>query len=111
MAHSPDRPDVQARMGRCRFNEGRFEEARRLFESSVEKLPNDIPLLVDLAQLDLKEDLGGLDLAVAMVPPDNPDAIKITNNPAIQRKRCALILSSCIVVSSYVGVRQVHPGS
>jgi tetratricopeptide (TPR) repeat protein len=59
MAHSPDRPEVQARLGRCRFLQGQLEEARRLFESAVEKLPKDIPLLVDLAQLDLQENRPG----------------------------------------------------
>jgi hypothetical protein len=33
-------------------------------------------------KLDLKQDLSGLDLAVAMVPEANPDAIKITNKTA-----------------------------
>jgi hypothetical protein len=38
-----------------------------------------LPAVASAGKLDLKQDLGGLDLAVAMVPNDNPDAIKITN--------------------------------
>jgi hypothetical protein len=41
-----------------------------------------VPVFAMAGKLDLKQDLSGLDLAVVMVPADNPDAIKITNNTA-----------------------------
>jgi hypothetical protein len=37
------------------------------------------PALVSAAKIDLRQDLGGLDIAVTMVPPSNPDAIRIAN--------------------------------
>ena len=52
----PDRPDVQARMGQCRFLQGEVQEARRLLEAAVEKLPDDAPLLLYLAKLELHDD-------------------------------------------------------
>lgn len=48
----PDRVDVLARLGHCRFLQGRTEEARRLLESAVEKLPDDLSLLVQLGRLE-----------------------------------------------------------
>ena len=33
-------------------------------------------------KLELKQDLGGLDIAVMMQPPDSPEAIKVTNKGA-----------------------------
>jgi tetratricopeptide (TPR) repeat protein len=48
----PDRPEVLARLGQCRFAQGRHEEARRLLEAAVEQLPNDPVLLICLAKLD-----------------------------------------------------------
>jgi tetratricopeptide (TPR) repeat protein len=53
---SPDRPEVMARLGQCRFLQGRHEEARRLLEAAVEELPNDSDALLYLAKLDLQED-------------------------------------------------------
>jgi tetratricopeptide (TPR) repeat protein len=53
---SPDNPQVQARLGMCRFLEGRTEEARKLMEAAVVHLPTDPALLVSLANLDLQED-------------------------------------------------------
>lgn len=44
----PDRPDIQARLGQCRYLQGETEEARRLLEAAVAQLPND-----DLACLHL----------------------------------------------------------
>ncbi len=52
---APGRPDVMARLGQCRFLQGQREEAQRLMEAAAEKLPDDAPLLVDLAKLDLEE--------------------------------------------------------
>jgi predicted Zn-dependent protease len=51
----PDRPEVLARLGQCRFLQGQTDEARRLLEAAVEKLPNDPSLLVCLGKLDLQE--------------------------------------------------------
>jgi predicted Zn-dependent protease len=52
---APDNPQVQARLGMCRFLQGRSEEARRLMEAAVVHLPRDPALLVTLANLDLQE--------------------------------------------------------
>lgn len=38
-----------------------------------------LPAYAYAGKLDLKQDLGGLDLTVAMEPPENPEAIRITN--------------------------------
>jgi tetratricopeptide (TPR) repeat protein len=54
--HYPDRPDVLAALGRCKFMQGESHEARPLLEAAAEKLPDDLPVLVDLARLDLQED-------------------------------------------------------
>lgn len=51
----PDRADVKARLGHCRYLQGQGEEARRLLESAVEQLPNDLPLLILLGRLDNQE--------------------------------------------------------
>jgi type IV pilus assembly protein PilF len=48
----PDRPDIQARMGQCRFLQNHLEEARHLLESAVDKLPDDSVLLLTLARLE-----------------------------------------------------------
>lgn len=48
----PERPDIQARLGHCRFLQGRTEEARRLLESAVEELPDDLLLLIQLGRLE-----------------------------------------------------------
>jgi tetratricopeptide (TPR) repeat protein len=55
---SPDDPRVQARMGICLFLQGRAEEARRLMEAAVTGLPNDSPLLIALANLNLQDGRG-----------------------------------------------------
>jgi hypothetical protein len=41
-----------------------------------------IPALASAGKIDLRQDLGGLDLAVTMVPANNPDAIRIANKTA-----------------------------
>jgi tetratricopeptide (TPR) repeat protein len=55
---APDRADVQARLGMCRFLEGRTAEARRLMEAAVEHMPDDPTLLIHLAKLDLQDGRG-----------------------------------------------------
>jgi tetratricopeptide (TPR) repeat protein len=52
---APDRPDVLARLGQCRYLEGKLKEARRLLEAAVQKLPNDPSLLLHLAKLEQGE--------------------------------------------------------
>jgi tetratricopeptide (TPR) repeat protein len=46
---------VRARLGMCRFLQGRAREARELMESAVVHLPQEPALLVTLANLDLQE--------------------------------------------------------
>jgi tetratricopeptide (TPR) repeat protein len=53
---APNNPQVKARLGMCRFLEGRTDEARRLMEEAVVHLTNDPMLLVSLANLDLQQD-------------------------------------------------------
>jgi tetratricopeptide (TPR) repeat protein len=55
MAQCPERPEVVARMGQCRFLEGKLEEARPLLESAVARLPDDPDLLIYLAKLDMEQ--------------------------------------------------------
>ena len=51
----PDHPEVLARLGQCRFQQGRDAEARRLLEAAVEKLPDDPLVLIHLAKMDLQD--------------------------------------------------------
>lgn len=51
----PDRADIAARLGHCRFLLGETEEARRLLESAREKLPDDMSLLIQLARIENQE--------------------------------------------------------
>jgi tetratricopeptide (TPR) repeat protein len=51
----PDRPDIQARLGQCRFLQGRAKEARELLEAALPNLPSDPPLLLYLAKLEVQE--------------------------------------------------------
>jgi Tfp pilus assembly protein PilF len=51
----PDRADVTARLGQCRFQQGRADEARRLLEAAEARLPDDPFLLIHLAKLDLQD--------------------------------------------------------
>jgi tetratricopeptide (TPR) repeat protein len=55
MKQCPDRADVTARLGECRFLQGQMGEARRLLGAAVEKLPNDTQVLIYLGKLDLQE--------------------------------------------------------
>jgi len=52
---APNRADVMARLGQCRYLQGRNEEARRLLEAAIRELPDDLQLLLHLAKLDLQE--------------------------------------------------------
>ena len=52
----PDRPDVMARLGQCRFLQGQEQEARSLLEAAVAKLPDDPALLLYLAKLELQDE-------------------------------------------------------
>jgi tetratricopeptide (TPR) repeat protein len=52
---APDHPEVQARLGICRYLLNQRDEARRLMEAAVVRLPNDPALLVHLARLDLEQ--------------------------------------------------------
>ncbi len=55
---APDRPEILARLGMCRYDQGQMEEARRLLEAAVARLPDDEPLLVYLAKIDVDEGHG-----------------------------------------------------
>jgi tetratricopeptide (TPR) repeat protein len=55
---APDKPEVQAGLGLCRFYQNRPQEARRLMEAAVVHLPQDPALLVHLAKLDLDDGKG-----------------------------------------------------
>jgi tetratricopeptide (TPR) repeat protein len=55
---APDRPEVLARLGMCRYFQNQTKEARRLMEAAVVHLPNDAALLLHLAKLDLQEGRG-----------------------------------------------------
>jgi tetratricopeptide (TPR) repeat protein len=52
---APQRPDVMARLGQCRFAQGEPEEARRLLEVAVEGMPKDSGVLVTLAKIELQD--------------------------------------------------------
>jgi tetratricopeptide (TPR) repeat protein len=58
MRQAGDDPRVQARMGMCLFLQGQREDARRLMSAAVEHLPDDAPLLIALANLDIQEERG-----------------------------------------------------
>jgi type IV pilus assembly protein PilF len=53
---SPQRPDVTAMVGRCRYQQGEVEEARRLMETAAKARPDDGPLLITLARLEMAEE-------------------------------------------------------
>lgn len=54
-AQFSERADVLALLGRCRLLQNEPGEARRLMETAVKRLPDDVPLLLALARLDLQE--------------------------------------------------------
>jgi tetratricopeptide (TPR) repeat protein len=55
LRQAPDDPRVKARVGMCRFQQGRAGEARRLMEEAAPHMPKDAPLLITLARLDLQD--------------------------------------------------------
>jgi Tfp pilus assembly protein PilF len=52
---APQRADVMARLGECRFAQGEPKEARRLLEVAVEGMPKDSGVLVTLAKIELQD--------------------------------------------------------
>lgn len=50
----PDRADIQARLGQCRYLQGETEEARRLLEAAVAKSPSDDLACVHLAKIHMQ---------------------------------------------------------
>jgi tetratricopeptide (TPR) repeat protein len=52
---APERRDVMARLGQCRFAQGEPEEARRMLEVALEGMPKDPGALVTLAKIELQE--------------------------------------------------------
>lgn len=52
----PDRAIVKARLGQCRFLQGKVPEARALMEDAVKELPDDAALLVYLGKLENQND-------------------------------------------------------
>ncbi len=55
---APDNPQVQARLGMCRFYQNRTKEARQLMEAAAVHLPKDPALLVCLAKLEIQQGQG-----------------------------------------------------
>jgi tetratricopeptide (TPR) repeat protein len=62
LARDPNRPETRARLGLCRYLQGRPAEARQLLEGVVNDLPNDTKVLLYLAKLDIDD--GRADRAV-----------------------------------------------
>jgi len=52
---APDLPAVQQLLGRCLFLQGHGDQARPLLEAAVQKMPDDPPLLLTRAKLDLQD--------------------------------------------------------
>jgi tetratricopeptide (TPR) repeat protein len=50
----PDRPDIQARLGQCRYLLGEPEEAERLLKAAVEHLPKDSAALIYLGKIQMQ---------------------------------------------------------
>jgi len=50
----PNRPEPYARLGQCRFLQGRHDEARRLLEEAAPRLPRDLAVRIHLARVDLQ---------------------------------------------------------
>ena len=56
LATAPDRAEVLARVGQCRFLQGQHAEARLLLERAVDRLPDDPRVLLFLARLDMEDE-------------------------------------------------------
>jgi len=54
MTLDPSRPEVNARLGQCRYLQGQHAEARRLLETAIASIPNDRYVLLYLARLDIE---------------------------------------------------------
>jgi Tfp pilus assembly protein PilF len=54
----PNRSDVAARLGQCRYLQGRSAEARELLESAAKEMPDDASRLLYLAKLDIADGRG-----------------------------------------------------
>jgi tetratricopeptide (TPR) repeat protein len=52
---APNDVRVRARLGMCRFLQGKPKEARQLMEAALPEMPNDASLLISLASLDIQE--------------------------------------------------------
>jgi Flp pilus assembly protein TadD len=50
----PNRPDIQARLGQCRYLLGETEEAQRLLEAAVQQLPGDSMTLIYLGKIHMQ---------------------------------------------------------
>jgi tetratricopeptide (TPR) repeat protein len=50
----PNRPDIQARLGQCRYLLGETDEARRLLEAAVQQLPGDSMTLIYLGKIHMQ---------------------------------------------------------
>jgi tetratricopeptide (TPR) repeat protein len=53
LARNPNQPEAQARLGQCRFMQGRHAEARKLLERASAALPHDTTTQLFLARLDI----------------------------------------------------------
>jgi Tfp pilus assembly protein PilF len=55
LARNPNHPEAMARLGQCRYVQGDHGEARRLLEAAAKSLPDDIPVLLHTARLDIED--------------------------------------------------------
>ena len=108
LQQAPDNPFVQARMGMCRFLQGRNDEARRLMEAAVVHLPYEPALLVSLANLDLQEnkpaDAERRLRAVLKVDPSDTEALFVLASALQLQGRSA---EAAVVLDSYEKKRVV----
>ena len=85
---SPDRPEVMARLGQCRFLQGDLDEARRLMEAAAQQMPDDLPLLTALGRLEMEAE------------PPNPQRAEHWLRQAIKidwtDPDCHVLLISCL---------------
>ena len=55
LARNPNDPEAMARLGQCRYLQGDHGEARRLLDAAANGLPDDIPVLLYTARLDIED--------------------------------------------------------